>query len=373
MVPEEGLTRSFLEKVEKLEDIVPISESVLLYRVNLDFEPITVNDVTEINNNPDEFLGKTVSLTANVYDGRVSIKKLIGEETGFECPVDVILHVVIVWNKLPTSEKDVLLIVGASSHVQDQLAKVVDGVFKLEGKVVSAKEIDESLPEKPALLIFKMEKVGEIDYKALASAAKALIEKEASTLRETMEALILGKPVIPTVGLMSRDLPEAVSEDETFKVILTYTATIPAVGLIVTKYLPPGVKYIEAEPEPDVIKEVIPPSQILEKLGFTVLHVTMLKWLFYGKEPLEETIISYNATYSPELLPKVPRALPLHGKYEAIDAEGKKYAGVTGGDLLLRIKVGLPGPWDDDGKVTDSEILDVVTSWVKGALRPGHP
>ena len=360
--------------MEKLEDIVPITESILLYRVNLDFEPITVSDVTEINNNPDEFLGKTVSLTANVYDGRVSVKKLIEEETGSECPADVILHVAVAWNKLPTSEKEILLMIGASSHVQDQLVEIVDGVFKLEGKVVSAKEIDESLPEKPVLLIFRMEKVGEIDYEALVAEAKNLIEKEASTLKETLEALILGKPIpptpptVPTIGLVNRDLPETVSEGETFEVTLTYTAKVPAVGLIITEYLLAGVKYVEAEPEPAIIKEVTPPTQILEKLGFTVPQVTMLKWLLYGKEPLKEITIRYKVTYSPELLPKVPRALPFHGEYEAVDAEGKKYTGVTSGDLVLRVEVGLPGPWDDDGKVTDSEILDAVTNWAQGKV-----
>jgi hypothetical protein len=381
LVPEEDAAK-FLKEIEKIEDIVAI-EDILLYKVKLDLNPISVSTVAEINSNPDKFLGKTVSFTANIYDVRVSVKKLCEKATkaitGREVkyPADVILHTAIAWNKLPMSEKDILLLIGASSHVQDQLVRVVDGLFKLEGKVVSAKEIDESLSEKPVLLVFRMEKVGEIDYEALAVEARNLIEKETSTLKEAMESLILGKPVtlitptppaVPTIGLVNRDLPEAVSEGETFKATLNYTAKVPAVGLVITEYLPAGVKFIEAKPEPVIIKEVTPPTQILEKLGFNVPHVTMLKWLFYSKEPLKETIINYKATYSPELLPKVPRALPFHGEYEAADAEGNKYTGITGGDLVLRVEVGLPGPWDDDGKVTDSEILDTVTEWAKGKV-----
>ena len=173
---------------------------------------------------------------------------------------------------------------------------------------------------------------------------------------------------LPMPGLVVRDLPDVVSGGEAFEVALTYTAKIPAVGVIITEYLPPGIEYVEAEPEPAVVEKVPPPAQILKGLDLTAPHVTMLKWLLYSKEPLRGTAIKYKAKYNPELLPKAPRALPFHGEYEAVDVEGREYNGTVAGDLVLKVDIGLPGPWDDDGKVTDSEILDAIASWARGEI-----
>lgn len=191
-----GYVKEFLSKIGSVKDLVPIGENILLYKVKLDLNPILVSDVREINVNPSKYLGRTVQLTVNVYDLRISVRKLIEESTEKKYPADVILHIAVAWSKsIPTSKNDILLMIGASSHVQEDLAKVVDGVFKVEGKVVSAKQIDESLPEKPVLLIFKMVNIGEINYEALAVEAKKLIEGEVKTLNETLCSLILGKPL----------------------------------------------------------------------------------------------------------------------------------------------------------------------------------
>ena len=76
-------------------------------------------------------------------------------------------------------KQELLMTIGASNMHQDEVFATFDGVFKYIGRVFSASQIDESLPDDMlALVIYQRQKIGEINYSALAESAKEQIENK---------------------------------------------------------------------------------------------------------------------------------------------------------------------------------------------------
>lgn len=150
--------------------------------------------------------------------------------------------------------------------------------------------------------------------------------------------------------------------NQTFNAEISYSnPDSNAVGLIVTEHLPSGVRFVDAEPTPIITTDA---------------NLTTLKWLIFSEEPFKTTVIKYSAVYTGgEIVPMIVgnRTLHFQGEYEWIDVEGTKYNGTITGEEYVRVtlETGLPGPWDDDGKVTDSELLEVIRLWVSDEVSDG--
>jgi PGF-pre-PGF domain-containing protein len=88
---------------------------------------------------------------------------------------DVLLHGGGAWNDLPQSRGDVLFVLGASSLAQDEPERFVEGEYRLVGEVVSTERIDETLPDGAVLLVYDLERRGDIDYESLREDARSII------------------------------------------------------------------------------------------------------------------------------------------------------------------------------------------------------
>lgn len=167
----------------KLLKISPI----ILYDVKTDLLYERVGSVVDLKKNSEKYQGKVVKLTVNSYGGYISVQEVIehntacGEEMAYIQDVgcvnlvaDVRLNGFIVWNDIsvPPRNEEFLLATGVSSFHQDEQFIVASGNFELIGKVVSAKEISDSLPEDVALIIYSAKKVSELDFEKLATQIK---------------------------------------------------------------------------------------------------------------------------------------------------------------------------------------------------------
>jgi len=162
--------------------------------------------------------------------------------------------------------------------------------------------------------------------------------------------------------VVSRDLPASVRDISTpFTVTIRYqTGIINATGLIINEYLDRNL----------VLVDWTGPS------GSTVANVTstrdwgtQLKWVIMSSTPFEGFTINYtvliNYTGPPE---NMPRDFWFNGDSTAVDIDGQKHPNPTLGDNRVSIERGLPGPWDDDSRVDDWELLEVIAAWVDGRL-----
>jgi len=65
---------------------------------------------------------------------------------------------------------------------------------------------------------------------------------------------------------------------------------------------------------------------------------------------------------------RVPTELWWWGEWKAIDSQGMSMQGTVLGDERVKLEFGLPGYWDDDGRVDDWDILQVIASWRQGKM-----
>ena len=168
--------------LDLLRRVVPISSELIqleelpvLYDVKTSLMYDDVSSVRDINQNPEEYIGKVIGLSTNGFGGRMSVQEAIKVATGAAIPMDILLEGLEAWDALsvPMSREELLTVVSASNIHQDEVFSKIDGEFKHVGRIISAKKIDESLPaERLALVIYQREKIGEIDYERLAEAVK---------------------------------------------------------------------------------------------------------------------------------------------------------------------------------------------------------
>ncbi|MEM3662848.1 MAG: PGF-pre-PGF domain-containing protein [Sulfolobales archaeon] len=170
-----------------------ISGPVMLYDVKTDLlYDENVRSVAELKEKSEEYLGKVVKLTANLYGGYISVQEVIKrsapcDENKAYIPdvgcvylvIDVRLDGFVAWNNVsvPPKSNELLLVAGVSSFHQDVPFIRVSGVFEIIGRVVSTRELGDSLPEEVALIIYSSRKVGEIDFEKLATRFKEEVEK----------------------------------------------------------------------------------------------------------------------------------------------------------------------------------------------------
>lgn len=162
-----------LQRIVPIGELIQLEELPILYDVKTSLVYENVSSVREINENPEEYIGKVIGLSSNGFGGAISVQEAI--KIVATIPVDVLLEGMEAWDVLsvPPETEELLIMVGASNIHQDEVFSEVDGQFKYVGRIISAREIDESLPaERLALVIYQRQKIGEIDYEMLAEAVK---------------------------------------------------------------------------------------------------------------------------------------------------------------------------------------------------------
>jgi hypothetical protein len=89
---------------------------------------------------------------------------------------DELLQAGAAWSTVPQSREGVLPVVGVSSNRQDQPITTENGTYEIVGEVVSSSRIDEDLPDGSVLLIYDMERTGDVDYQEVRSEGREIIK-----------------------------------------------------------------------------------------------------------------------------------------------------------------------------------------------------
>jgi PGF-pre-PGF domain-containing protein len=179
-------------------------EEVVLYDVKTDLLFEGVSSVSELKSNYGKYLGKVVKFTANSYGGYISIQEVIEHNTPctendvyiqnvgcVNIVVDARLEGLVSWNELsvPPKREELLLTAGVSSFHQDELFMNASGKFEFIGRLVSTKQVSESLPEGFALVIYSAKKIGEIEFGKLAMEAREKIQSNVGELHYALQDL----------------------------------------------------------------------------------------------------------------------------------------------------------------------------------------
>ena len=185
--------------------VIPSGERVLLYNVDTSLECVNVS-IGEIKDDPDKYIGRVVTLYGSDIGVNVSVQETLKETQEIYLPMDVVLHGLISWCSPPPTigeiKNGILLTMGASSHYQDSMVELVnDGlkIIKYTGKIVSAKEVNESL-NGTMLILYDKELVREIPVEEIVAEVKERIQEKLLAVKYILlrkNFRIVDIPVIP--------------------------------------------------------------------------------------------------------------------------------------------------------------------------------
>lgn len=163
--------------------------------------------------------------------------------------------------------------------------------------------------------------------------------------------------MIPRV--LVRDLPSTATNDTDFKVTLDYHAgTIDATSLIIDEELPEKTSLVNVT-LPNADHAYFSSHQDDNRLR--------LKFVIANTTSLGSFSITYyvHLSYSPE---QNPGMLHFDGRYKYLLANGVTSEANTLGDSEVEIPVGRYGSWDDDNRVDDWELLEIINAWIAGTI-----
>ena len=205
----------------------------LLYVVDSNFGAREVDSVTEIKRQAGDLDGEVVTLNARLYQQRYSTQETREHSTGCDETVmqvqtpqgpvcinlvqDALLHGGGAWSEIPQSRDDVLLVIGASAFHQDEPQTSKEGRYRIVGEVVSTDRIDEDLPDGSILLVYDLERTGDIDYDAVQAETRAIIENRTAQVIDRLQAGVESRKsgkANETIDAVSPDGPAAVQFSE---------------------------------------------------------------------------------------------------------------------------------------------------------------
>lgn len=214
--------RQFIDEYDSSQLASGVQGEPLLYVVEEDFSPQSVDSVRQLKTQSESLGGEVVSLEARLYQQRISVQEAIEHNTGCSedvlkvqtpqavvcanVPVDELLHGGVAWTQLPQSRDDVLFIVGVSSRHQDEPQSFVEGRYRIEGTVLTTSQINESLPEATVLLTHNLTRVGEINYNEVQREAKQIIETRAERMTALLREQVGGNDTTIRTAVQSKRL-----------------------------------------------------------------------------------------------------------------------------------------------------------------------
>ena len=181
VLPSSSQIMSVLQLPPAVKSLIQHYKLPILYDVKTSLEYENVSSIMDVKENPERFIGKVICLSSNGVGGTISIQESVREATGEEIPADILLEGMIAWNNLslPPEREELLALFGACNMHQDAVINTSDGVFRYVGRIVSASQVDDSLPpDMLALVIYQKKRIGDINYEALAESAKEQIESK---------------------------------------------------------------------------------------------------------------------------------------------------------------------------------------------------
>jgi PGF-pre-PGF domain-containing protein len=159
----------------------------LLYEVGEKLDYKEVGSVSDITSNPASYRNQVVKLTVNEFNLRVSVRRAL-QVLVPSLPADVSLEGGVNWSSMsfPPSMSDLLLSLGASSDPLEKSPDYSAGKYVVIGRIITASQIDDSWPEYPLLLVYRKEKVGEIDWSEVGRGVADFVENQVAKLAWTL-------------------------------------------------------------------------------------------------------------------------------------------------------------------------------------------
>lgn len=286
VLPPDTEARRFIRKFDKSGIALTKSDGPLLYIVKKEYDVQTYSKVNTVKQQSE--IGEIVSIKTNLYGRTLSTQETL--ETSTPCgdskaqiptpsgPVcidivqDTLIHSGIIWTDTPDSKSNLLFVVGLSSQHLDQPSTQVQGHYRIVGKIVSTTSIDESLPEGKVLVIYELQRTGEIETNP-----SNLVESRLQKLKEQIRGQIFdSKDKLTQKNTTSQNI-SSVSPGEP-AVIRFSQQKRKSTGLqevrieTTTKVQNVEIKAKKAESVPSRISS--PPSEPIRVLNITVSNVS---------------------------------------------------------------------------------------------------
>lgn len=163
-----------------------------------DLDSRSLGSVSEIRDRGDELAGEVVNVETQVVGSRLSVKESLlsvakcapeSVTTPAGCipvPVDSVLHGGVLFDSVPSSLGDAVIYAGVSNHDQSKAAVPETGTYRVTGRVVQAESLGDGFPDGYALVVYDMERTGDL---AIAQSAR----DQATALRGEVKGEIRGQ------------------------------------------------------------------------------------------------------------------------------------------------------------------------------------
>lgn len=161
------------------------------YLVQTSVQSTSVSGVNEIHSQGDNLAGKVVSFESSVVGGRISSQEAIlsvsqcapmsatNPATGcIPIPTDTTLHSGVLFSGIPDSRDDVVPYVGLSSHHQQSVLTDERGTYRVTGRVVQASQMNEASTDGYGLVVYDMERTGDLTASSDATSRAAAWHQE---------------------------------------------------------------------------------------------------------------------------------------------------------------------------------------------------
>lgn len=197
--------REFISTVDQSGIAQSSSGHSLLYVVTDEMDSAQYSDIQSVKQDASD--GDVVSVEASLYGESISIQETLEHstpcgQTQAQVPTPngpVCLNIVqdtaidtgVAWSSTPESSDDVLLVTGLSSTHYDEPSTPLQGEYRLVGEVVSTNRVDEDLPEGKILVVYELERTGDLEFDQLSEQSQGLVSDQMTELRDSMRQQIL--------------------------------------------------------------------------------------------------------------------------------------------------------------------------------------
>lgn len=157
---------------------VPVpSDGPLLYLIESQPKSTSIPDVSAINDRGKELNGDVVTVDSQVLGARTSSKEFLLSVAkcapeSVAVPVtppgcvpvvtDSVIHSGVLSTTTPSSKSDFVGFVGVSNYKQDVVTQPIRGSFEITGRVVATDKVSPALPDGYVIVVYRMEKKGEL-------------------------------------------------------------------------------------------------------------------------------------------------------------------------------------------------------------------
>lgn len=196
--------------------VTPYTSSPGLLVSDVSFPATQIDSVSEIHKQGAELEGEVVTTTVQGVGTRTSSKEFLLSAAqcapdSVSVPVapgcvpvvtDTVTHAGVLYTQTPTSTDEVVGFIGLSNHKQETVTKPIHGTYQVTGRVVTTSQVDSSLPDGYAIIIYDMERKGDLRISAT-GIAESYQKKVQNAIQQSLNT---SAQETTTIEIVSRSL-----------------------------------------------------------------------------------------------------------------------------------------------------------------------